>query len=448
MQRDTENQDKTVRYGQLVVSSELTSSRTYTLPDQSGTFAMTKDIPTKTSQLENNSGFVTKDTKDTAGNYMTTSKIFFVGATSCSTATDSSAKTFTNQNCYILNSEIYSNGSKVLTVGSGLTGIDSITFNSGYNNRVLSISKQGEISLNTHNMNDGWVIGYFAKNETSSSSTTIGGIGLHGTGTTFNYCYFGTAYDSPWMAVHKNGYVGIGIRNASPSAMLHVGGSGYFTGSVGIGGIDQYHGLYVSGKTRLAGNVGIGTSASDSYKLYVNGSVNFKVADGMNVSFSRQSYGATQTETLYEIVMKTDHRFYLDTPSAPLYHYNWQNHSDIRDKNIIHNIDIDVESIARAPIFDFSWKGEKNGIVSVGTSAQYWEPLLPNAVTTDGVGKLYMDYSATALAAAVMTARKVMDHEEQIAAIMRRLSDVEEENKAIRQENQWLKQEIELLKAA
>ena len=48
-----------------------------------------------------------------------------------------------------------------------------------------------------------------------------------------------------------------------------------------------------------------------------------------------------------------------------------------------------------------------------------------------------MDYSAIALAAAVMTARKVMDHEEQIAAIMRRLSDVEAEN-AAEQRHQFL----------
>lgn len=236
------------------------------------------------------------------------------------------------------------------------------------------------------------------------------------------------------------GNVGIGTTN--PVTKLHVDGAGYFTGSVGIGGVDQDHGLYVSGKTRLAGNVGIGTTASDSYKLSVSGSVNFAVSSGMNVTFSRESYGYDpSTGTLYEIVMKTDYRFYLDTPSSPLYRYNWASHSDIRYKNILHNIDIDVENIARAPIFDFSWKNEKNGIVSVGTSAQYWKPLLPNAVTVDKAGKLYMDYSATALAAAVMTARKVMDHEERIAAL-------EAENKSIKAENEQLRHEIELLKAA
>ena len=107
--------------------------------------------------------------------------------------------------------------------------------------------------------------------------------------------------------------------------------------------------------------------------------------------------------------------------------------SDIRKKNIVSYLGASIEQISNAPVFNFMWKDDATHTY-VGTSAQYWQQIFPNAIVTGQDGYLSMDYAGTALAAAVITARKVIDHEGRI-----RLLEVE---------NQALRQEIEQLKKA
>ena len=107
--------------------------------------------------------------------------------------------------------------------------------------------------------------------------------------------------------------------------------------------------------------------------------------------------------------------------------------SDIRLKDIISDAVCDIEDIANAPIFNFEWKANKKR-EHLGTSAQYWQKVFKNAIYEDEEGMLSMEYGATALASAVITARKVMNHEERIAAL--------------EQENKQLRAEVERLKAS
>jgi hypothetical protein len=98
--------------------------------------------------------------------------------------------------------------------------------------------------------------------------------------------------------------------------------------------------------------------------------------------------------------------------------------SDIRKKNVVSFVDVDIEQIAKMPVFNFTWKEGKQGTY-LGTSAQEIQKLFPAAVSTMKDGYLAMDYGATALAAAVLTARKVVNHEE-------RIRQLETENEKLR----------------
>ena len=111
---------------------------------------------------------------------------------------------------------------------------------------------------------------------------------------------------------------------------------------------------------------------------------------------------------------------------------NWVYNSDMRKKDVIRLIDMDAQRIADAPIFDFTWKSDAVKELTLGSSAQYWQTVFPNAVRTTPDGYLGMDYSSIALASAVLTARKVVDHEKRI-----RLLEVE--NEALRREIDQLK---------
>lgn len=113
---------------------------------------------------------------------------------------------------------------------------------------------------------------------------------------------------------------------------------------------------------------------------------------------------------------------------------SYSNISDMRYKDVVSNINRDINDIANAPIFDFKWKGSASNTVFVGTSAQYWQKVLPNAVSINPDGNMSLDYASTALAAAIITARRVQNHEDRIAYLER--------------ENARLRNEIQQLKAA
>ena len=76
--------------------------------------------------------------------------------------------------------------------------------------------------------------------------------------------------------------------------------------------------------------------------------------------------------------------------------------SDIRLKEKISDIRISAAAIANAPSFLFSWK--KNGLRDVGSSAQYWKNVLPDAVK-ERDGWLEMAYGNIALISAISLAR-------------------------------------------
>ena len=176
-------------------------------------------------------------------------------------------------------------------------------------------------------------------------------------------------------------------------------------------------------------NVSIGSSINFSYKLYVNGTSNF---NGLVVGNTGSGSGIVDY-ILLDASGNNKTVCLKGVSGAPIYGTgSYQNISDIRLKNIVSYIDKDVNDIANAPIFNFTFKDAKVQNVMLGTSAQYWQKYLPHGVSIAPNGYLSMDYGSIALAAAVLTARKVVDHEARI-----RLLEVE--NAALRNEINQLK---------
>ena len=88
--------------------------------------------------------------------------------------------------------------------------------------------------------------------------------------------------------------------------------------------------------------------------------------------------------------------------------------SDARHKNVIGDTGLTVEQIAEAPAIRFTWKDRDNQNVFAGSIAQYWQKVLPEVVQSQADGTLSLDYQVTALMAAIVTARKVEDHESRL----------------------------------
>ena len=88
--------------------------------------------------------------------------------------------------------------------------------------------------------------------------------------------------------------------------------------------------------------------------------------------------------------------------------------SDMRLKDKLADIRLPVEAVAAAPAMLFAWK--RNNLRDVGSSAQYWQGILPEAVKERG-GWLEMEYGNIALVSAISIAKKVVSHEERIAQL-------------------------------
>ena len=62
----------------------------------------------------------------------------------------------------------------------------------------------------------------------------------------------------------------------------------------------------------------------------------------------------------------------------------------------------------------------------LGSSAQYWQPITPSAVSENDKGNLAMNYGAIALASVVAVAKKTLTHEEEIANLKLEVQDLKQ----------------------
>ena len=89
--------------------------------------------------------------------------------------------------------------------------------------------------------------------------------------------------------------------------------------------------------------------------------------------------------------------------------------SDERLKRNLRDIALTVEQIASAPAVEFDWSDGGRG---VGSTAQYWQNILPEAVHSHGL-YLSLEYGNVALVAAIKLARKVRELEDEIQKLRR-----------------------------
>ena len=90
--------------------------------------------------------------------------------------------------------------------------------------------------------------------------------------------------------------------------------------------------------------------------------------------------------------------------------------SDERKKNVVGEIKLTIEQIAQARAVEFYWKDKRDTDLHVGSIAQDWQKILPQAVFEKD-GELSMDYSVIALMCGITIARKVANIEERLIRI-------------------------------
>jgi hypothetical protein len=221
--------------------------------------------------------------------------------------------------------------------------------------------------------------------------------------TSVDYIYFQAYTNNGLYIGANNGFDfvilpnhNVGVGTTEPSHKMHVSGTFYASGNSSIGGTLGVTGattlsssLSVTGNSTLTGYVGIGTAASSSYALKVSG----------------VAYASTG--------------FYSGGYVTAL--------SDIRHKDVMGDVGLTVSEVANAPAVKFLWKDRRQEGLQVGSIAQYWQKVLPEAIVEAADGELTMSYGVIALIAAIKTARKVEDLE-------RRVNLLEQENRLLKEQ--------------
>ena len=171
-----------------------------------------------------------------------------------------------------------------------------------------------------------------------------------------NYMYFRN-YDN----YNNAGYVGRGSGSANTIYLV-----GYTGNAVGIGASNAGDDIFVDTNH----NVGIGTTTIN-YKLHVNGTIG-----------TGNLYAAGYVTAL----------------------------SDERKKDVVGDVDLTVEQIAKARTVVFRWKDKRDNELHMGCIAQDWQVLTPQLVH-DRNDELSMEYSVIAAIGTIKNSQRLVNHE-------------------------------------
>lgn len=174
-------------------------------------------------------------------------------------------------------------------------------------------------------------------------------------------------------------------------------------------------GTYTFGYGSGRGDIyaGAGDFSGNIKAINVAATQDVTVGGGLRISFSNgyATFGSTSGGTLRQF-----------TFNGPVV-----DSSDISLKNVSRYVEPNVREIAAAPIIEFAWKDDTSNEAQLGSIAQYWQKVFPQAVKTTQGGTLAMSYNAIALASAITAARHSLDNERRIAELKLRVAELEDE---------------------
>ncbi|MDE6022321.1 MAG: shufflon system plasmid conjugative transfer pilus tip adhesin PilV, partial [Muribaculaceae bacterium] len=117
--------------------------------------------------------------------------------------------------------------------------------------------------------------------------------------------------------------------------------------------------------------------------------------------------------------------------------------SDLRLKNIIKPVNLDIHDIADAPCVEFTWKAD--GRRDIGSIAQHFHRINPLLTPEAPDRYLSLQYGKTAMLYLIPTARKVIQLDDLFVSVRKKVDRHEEEIEELKKENRELRRRIKIL---
>ena len=270
-------------------------------------------------------------------------------------------------------------------------------------NEPLYIQYRGNQPLNICNNGQATAFGGLVKLATGVGIEDASGAGLlvyhpnNFTGITSSQWGVG-AIDSP------------GVIRSSNDALIHYkGGTSYEI-------IDASGGQSIANSLQVASVKIEQTNEINSQSGMLH--LNYRVATNLSLGYGGGSVGIGTASPSYRL--HVDGVIYSTTGVYSAGYVTAL--SDEREKNIIEDFEIPLDFIAKAPIVSYEWKDKEHhdDRQHIGSIAQYWLREMPELVPE--VNDRYtMDYGRIALLSAITVARTVVNHEQRLRELERRL---------------------------
>ena len=214
---------------------------------------------------------------------------------------------------------------------------------------------------------------------------------------------------------------------ATTLSSLTVNGGAVITSSAKINEV-----TYGYGTITFAGNIQINPTASGA-RVYLNTSTY-----GLTCTGGALSVGYIGEKSGYKFYVRSGNAYVEGNIVAEgeLSANILNTGSDIRFKNRIEDVVLDLDTMVNAPMFRFTWNNRKDDRVYIGSSAQYWKGTSARELVSKGCDDFHrLDYSTLGVMMGISIARKTKNHEDRIKELEMKVESLEQENRRLRYGN-------------